>query len=503
MLSPKNLLFSFFILIGVGYVSAQARPDTLQIAKQLRDKGKYKKATSILKAYCAHYPKDINALWLYAQTEFWMRHFHLSQKLYEQAVRLQPDKDYLTLDYAHALLDMGDWKKADKVLKNLEKRGKTYSDQLQMRARISYYNGDYDRAKKEVKIAIDSNTQSKTARQLYDDIMTARSPWIKIGAAFSTDNQPIKTVTPSIEAGVYLHPNSSLQIGVSSPVFIRGNNITDAQMATIGNTSSFKKIGLLVRADIGIDKFPYKNKVNWTGDLYLQKTFVKYLVIDALAEYKPYLYTYSSIDTALTTGHFVSTIGWTDQNFINGKLRFDLNCFAGSNYVYTLYGYVFAPPIRFSFVRLSFGYGYSFSDSKKNDYSSSRPLDTIIKNFATAPTITGIYDPYFTPSGQQIHSALILLKLNPIRSLEIGLSGSIGFYAYTQNPYLYLNKNSSSELYIASGYSRENFIPIDAGAYVQWQFAKKYSIKADYKYRSTYFYTSNTASLSFKMSIWK
>lgn len=496
------LLFSFS-LIGFGYASAQTAPDTVKIAKQWRDKGKYKKAVSLLQAYHKHYPKDINTLWLYAQTEFWRRHFKSSRKLYDQAIALQPDKDLVRLDYAHSLINMGDWKIADKVIKELEKKGRSYSDQLYLRAQISYYRGDYNQAKREVKQAIDSNTQSKPAKQLQEDIMRARAPWIRFGASYSTDNQPLQVVAPFVEAGIYLHRYSSLQMAVSTPLYIRGNNIANAQMASIGNSSSFDEIGLLLKANIGIDKFAYQNKVNWTGDLYLQKTFAKYLVIDAYAGYQPYLYTSSSIDTALSVGHFKSSIGWNDQNFFNGKLGLDFNYMPGTNYVYTLYGYVFAPPIKFSFVQLRLGYGYSYSDSKKNDYSASKPLDTIIKNFSSATAISGIYDPYFTPTGQQIHSALISLRLNPVRQLEIGLTGNIGFYAYTQNPYLYLNKNAANEIYIATGFSRQTYTPIDAGAYIQWQFAKKYSIKADYKYRSTYFYNSNAVCLSFKISFWK
>jgi Tfp pilus assembly protein PilF len=498
-----TLTLLFIVLIGTGCVSARAKQDTLQIVSHLRDQGKYKKAAALLQVYHAHYPKDINALWLYAQMEFWMKHFRMSQRLYEQAILLQPDKDYLLLDYAHSLLGMGEWKKADKVIKDLENRGRSYSDQLLSRATISYYKGDYDRARSEAAIAIDSNTQSKAAKQLYNDIMLARSPWVKVGASYSADNQPLKIATPSADAGIYLHPYSSLQVSVTSPVFIRSPRTSDAQTFTVGNTSSFKQIGLLLKGDIGIDKFPVRNTVSWTGDIYLQETFVKYLVFDALAEYKPYLYTYSSIDSALSAGHFVSTLGWSDQSFINGKLGFDLSYFRNANYVYTLYGYVFAPPIKFSIFQLRLGYGYSYSDSKTNDYTSTRPLDTIIKNFATTPAVSGTYAPYFTPSGQQVHSALISLRLNPTKNIDIGGSGNIGFYAYNQNPYLYLNKNASSEIYIATGYARENYHPIDAGAYVQWQFVKKYSIKADYRYRSTYFYTSHSVSLSLKISIWK
>jgi hypothetical protein len=154
-------------------------------------------------------------------------------------------------------------------------------------------------------------------------------------------------------------------------------------------------------------------------------------------------------------------------------------------------------------VQLRFGYGYSFSNSRRNDFTATKSVDSIVAHYTSTSTIVGVYDPFFTPDEQHIHSALATLKLNPSGHIEIGANAGIGFYAYTQNPYLFLNKNTSNELYIDKGASREGFVPVDAGAYVEYRFAKKYSLRADYKYRSTYFYSSHTAGLSFKMSIWK
>ena len=499
----RGLCILFFVMICTTVrVCAQVRPDTLQMAKQLRDKAKYKEASHLLAAYQEHYPKDINALWLHAQTEYWRHHFRLSQKLYARGLNMQPEKDLLRLDYAHSLLGMGDWKKADKVLHALERQDKAYSDQLLMRAQITYYQGDYIKAAKQVKMAIDSNTQSTAAKELAEDIAIAKAPWVKVGTSFSVDNQPMKIATPSVEAGIYMHQYSSLRMSFYNPIIVR-NDVKSAQMVSVGDVSSFANIGLLLKGNIGLSVFPNERTATWTGDIYLQKTFIKYLIFDVLAEHKPYLYTSSSIDSTLSTGHITSSIGWSDQTYVNGRLGFDMQLMRGGNYIYTLYGYAYAPVIKISFMHLSLGYSYSYSDSRYNDYTSARPLDTIIRHFITTQGITGIYVPYFTPHAQQIHSALILLKLNPMRSLEIGASASIGFYAYTQNPYLYLDKSSTNEVYIARDYSRETFIPIDAGVYVEYRFAKNYSLKADYKYRSTYFYSSNAVGLSFKMSIRK
>jgi hypothetical protein len=137
-----------------------------------------------------------------------------------------------------------------------------------------------------------------------------------------------------------------------------------------------------------------------------------------------------------------------------------------------------------------------------DEFVSQQSLAQIIANYNTTQAITGVYDPYFTPQQQQVHSALVSLEIHPARVLNIGLNANVGFYAVTQTPYLYLENNESGTTFIDRGFVRERYVPYELSGFVSWQVSKKVSLQANYAYQSTYFFNSNYASLSCKISFW-
>ena len=473
---------------------AQKSVDTLSLAKQLRSKGHYKQAAKVLGAYSVTHPKDVNTLWLYAQTEFWLGRMAKSKAIYVKAVALKPDNDYLQLDYAKTLANAGDWEQAGAVIMRLQAAGKNYTDGEFVQAQIAYWKGDYRRAEKELDDVLWRDGLNKSAAQLLDDVLQARLPWLQIGAAYRHDTQPLDAIFPTVETGVFLNPYSSLHFGAYSPVFILNGKVSTAPWLQAGNTAYISKIGLLVRVDIGALKYANTDKYDWNGNIYLREVAFKHFETELQAEHKPYFNTASSVDSTISVDHFMATLGWNDRRTVNGKVGFDFNYFPDQNYVYTAYVWAYAPPIKLSVVELRIGYNYSYSNSKQSRFEPQQSLSQIIANY-TEP-VTGIYDPYFTPIQMQIHSAIVSLNIKPTKAIELGADASIGFYAYAQNPYLYLNTGDV----ISTGYSPVNFTPYTLSAFASWHITKKMSLTAQYAYRKTFFYDSNYASLSYRIS---
>ena len=80
------------------------------------------------------------------------------------------------------------------------------------------------------------------------------------------------------------------------------------------------------------------------------------------------------------------------------------------------------------------------------------------------------------------------------------MNANIGVYAYTQNPYLYLNKDKDGMLVIDKGYSYKSYNPIELSAFAGIQLNKRLNLRADYTYRSTFFYTYWYAGLTLKIT---
>jgi hypothetical protein len=362
--------------------------------------------------------------------------------------------------------------------------------------------GDYKRAKKEIDSAIAGGSTAKDVWNFRTDIQRAASPWLQTGAAYMSDNQPLQSITPAADAGVFINPYSALHFAFSAPVFMGNNAVSNSQWLQAGNTSYFHKAGFTLQEGIGMVRFTYEGKISWLGNLAVSETILKHLVITAQAEHKAYLYTLASLDTFIVVYHVNSAISWNNRSSVNGQLGFDMNTFPDKNYVYALYGWIYAPPIHFKIVDLRLGYGYSYSNSKVDEFVSQQSLAQIIANYNTTQAITGVYDPYFTPQQQQVHSALVSLEIHPARVLNIGLNANVGFYAVTQTPYLYLENNESGTTFIDRGFVRERYVPYELSGFVSWQVSKKVSLQANYAYQSTYFFNSNYASLSCKISFW-
>ena len=476
---------------------SQSHTDTLQIVKSLNDKKEFHQTEKLLQVYTKSHTGDFNTLWLYALTERWLKKHKTSKQLYRQAINIKPDNLYVQMDYAKELIEMGDLKTASDLLISLRKNKLMMQEAVFLITKITYWQGNYSAAYDSVIHIFKKDTSAKV-RQLNNDIITAKAPWLKISTQYYSDNQPIQKITPILEAGWALKPLLNLRLHIQTPVYMYNTNDIQAQWFQLGNKFILSKIKSEALFDIGVFKKTNNPNATLTGNIHLKKNITQKLVMDAQAEYKPYVSTIKSLDTVCYVTHYTTSLAWQNQDSWNGKINLDYNQFQDNNHVYALYGWGYAPPLRLRFMEFRLGYAYSFSNSKDNRFEPTQTVSTIVANYLTTPTITGIYNPYFTPNHQNIHSALANFVLHPSKNIDAGINANIGVYAYTQNPYLYLDKDKDGTLVINKGYAFKNYTPVEVSAFVGMQLSKKLNLRADYSYRSTFFYTYWYAGLTLK-----
>jgi tetratricopeptide (TPR) repeat protein len=490
------------IALCTQHVYAGNHIDTMQLAKKYRAEKKLAKASHVLCVYHKNHPEDVNALWLLAQTEFWRDHYRRSRKLYKQALAMRPGNDYILLDYGKAMLELGDWKTADSVAGKIESKGRKYSDEQLLKAKILYWTGDYTRASYYLKEVFNKDAGNVVGWDIQDQLLVAKSPWLTVGADYVGDNQPIHRITPAVQAGIYLHRAAQLSVDIAAPVFVANGKVYNAQLFRLGDKLSFQKQGLELDFKAGVVKYPFHNKTDWTASFQMKEVLARHFELELGAEHMPYYYTLSSLDTVVNVNHFVFAAGWNDKSTWNGRAAFEFNYFNDKNFTYTGYAWLYAPPIKFSVLELRLGYCYSYSNSNESRFASASTLSQIIASYGNTQQITGVYVPYFTPSQQHIHAALLSLKVTPVKVLELDVKGNVGFYAYTQNPYLFLDTDSKAETIIARGFSKVVYVPFEVGASLAWHASRKIIFTAQYTYRSTYFFNSQQASVGLKFSFW-
>ena len=483
-----------FFMIGTSDVTAQLPSDTLAWAYQLRDQKKITEAASLLEHYRLHHPNDFNTLWLYGQTEYWLRHFDKAQQLYEQAIVLQPANAYLQLDYARMLVNIGSYRKAQSWLYKLKSFDVTREAAMLELAKSFYWQKNNLRAKKELEELLKGNPKNIAAKNLLNDILISSSPWVKTSTGYTTDSQPLQSVAPALESGSLINSYFAPYAGIYVPQYYRNGKADHATLFLLGNQFTMRK-GTELKLDGGTVQFPFQKTQNITGHIGLKQKIGIHLTFDLQAEHKPYFNTLRSLDTIIMVNHFISSLEWSNENAAEGKIAFEDNHFADGNDVYSIYGYLFSKPILFSGTRLRLGYAFAFNDSRKNKFI---PQESLLQIIASGPPISGIYDPYFTPQRQKIHS-IILSWLTPLNNfLKFGIHANAGLYATALNPHFHLIRVIPNTYILGKNYETVQYSPVEITAYMEWQPSVKWNIRADYQYRKTFFFHSQYAGLTIR-----
>ena len=476
--------------------------DSLNKVKQFKGDNKNSKAYRLLKLYYKSHEEEFNTTWLFAQVSYLNKHFKRSKLLYKKAMALQADNYYLKLDYANTLTNIADYNKSLPLL-NIYRSYDPKNLKLKINlAKVYLAQGNYGLAEKEINAVLVQDDKNVEALALLDQLHLARASWVKIKGNYNKDSQPLQTITPAVEAGVYLHPEATLKLNLQTPLFLSNGSLKNTEWFQAGDISAFRKAGFQLAFDAGLVKQPYENKISWTANLELKQTLLKHLVLQAQAERKPYYYTISSLDTIIMVNRVSAYAEWNDLNSWNGRLSFEYNGFADKNYVIGGGGWLFTPPLKASVFEFRIGYAYSFSTALTNKFEPEKTLAQILNPYDANAAIAGVYSPYFTPYNMGVHAALASILAHPVKMMDIGFNANVGFYATTLNPYFFLDKNQSGSTFINKGYSTEKFYPLEFSTYALFRITKKISLKADYTYRKTYFYTSNSVGLGLKINFW-
>jgi len=492
----------FFLVIPLPNLRAQVPGDSLELAKTLRTEGKLEEALRILKQVHNAHPTDLNATWLYAQTAYWNKQISLSRALYESAVTQNPDRYDLQLDYARMLFGSGFPALAESYFMACRV---AYPNDVEIEltlAQLALWKGAYQQSLDQARRILERDPDNKEAASLLRQASLAKAPIISFAGSYYTDNQPLETINPLLESMIWLDPLSTLRFSLRTPLFSPGNGWKNALWLQAGNQAFWWRGNWKLTTDAGILMYPYKNTITWTGNLELEKKSFRHLVFRIQAERKPYFSTGSSIDTVVNEYNANAEIGWDDYNSWNGKLSISLDHFiADGNTLYSIGGWGVTPPLKTWVFDFRLGYGISYSTSRENRYVAKENLNDILSGYNTETGIEGIYYPYFTPNHQWVNSAILSIGIHPARSLDLGVTGNLGFYATADIPYLYLDTVNTGGYQVVRDFSLERYIPYTISAFINWKLSDHVTIRFDYIYGSTYFYTNQQLMLKLQFSL--
>lgn len=475
----KLLLFAG-IISGMGQVMAQ---NEIEQAKQFRLHNQYESAVDVLQKYLEKYPADVNALWLMAQTQAWLGHTNMALDFYNKAIEIPPVSDYLNLDYARYLQDLGLRKKAIERIQAMDALGKTYTSGLYIEAREWYWQGRLKEARKLCEQIMDKDGNNKEAYELWKKIKSDQSLHVEMSYSNVKDNQPTSIKTSSIQLSKYISPLLYFTFKADRPNYQADSFISTINRFSISNAfhGFDKRLNLIVQ--VGISAFPKTGQQVLTAAGAIDFKLTKKINWETQIEKKPYVSTRSSFDTSIQSILWQSAIQY--QSFISSKIGFQQNNISNIK-INTWYAWLSLPLIKSKKVKSNIIYSYAQSDANSNQFVPVHSLEQIISD-SNNSNIKGKYVPVFTPMKQEIHSLQLQSEWKINKFFQLSGQGKYGFNAQVNNPYFFLNTVNGNVI-IDKDYHTENYHPWDASLSMTWNMHPKVRLQATYSYSETYFY---------------
>ncbi len=488
------------LLLVITQVMAQNNllVNTLDSAKAMRNKGDFQQAVRILEAFDAQYPDNYWVLQLYAETLFWMKEYDKAENVYRRAIRVYPGNFELKYEYALFLYDRGRYKSARELFLLYNQKYPGIAEVQSLLGITSYYLGDFKEADTYLESSLKINPNDKKANQIYTEVAHIVKPWLKGNFLYNKDSQPMSLLMPSLSGGWYQSHFVNLSVDVNYQGFSVDSTRSGMEGFTLKNSFILPDIGL--KATVGAGGFytAINKRLEFTWSVGVDQRLTKNLHVKAGAEKSPYTYTLASIVSPFLSNKYNASLSYKSAEGWNASAGYLGEFFPDTNHVQTAYAWLLSPTLKFSVFRVNVGYAFNYSHAKESRYVSEQSLDDILTNYDSTKQITGVYNPYFTPSHQFSNSLLANVFILPSAQIKIKLHASVGLFSRTMNPYLYLDKKQGNTV-IKRGFYQDSFLPLDLGVNVDYHPGRKTAFYISYQYLQTFYYNTHNFNVGLKL----
>ena len=470
--------------------------DTLAITRGLIEKGEFDKAFTLLKEFQSRHTSESSVAWMLAELSYWTGAYDMSDSLYQHAASLDPGNTAIRTGHANMLSQTGRLSKASAINTEVLRQDSENPAALLNKARIAYYRGDMQEARTAITRSLSVDPENPEALKLKGEIGSASSPWIFLGTDIRKDDQPLRTISPGFDAGLRHKAWLNPRFGAVLPFYQTDSSKLSAFSIYAGNEFLFTGHQLRLEVRGGIHSYPGDDRPEWTTDLLIGKKVLKHLDLSTRWQRKPYSSTVMSLKQRVIEEALTLRARWNRPEKLNGELIFHRSAYPmDDNHITSFAGWIFVPVIATGHFTASLGYGYSYSDAQVNKFSPISSLEDILANSLYLEPLQGIYNPYFTPEKQYAHSALASMRYTAGKGFSIDGQVNYGFIAGSDNPYLYVDRNGSGQVYLVQAFEPTTFHPADLKLGMSTNISAQMSLSWEYHYSRTLYYESTTTRI--------
>lgn len=445
------------------------------ITKDFIAKKEYQQAVDFLEKQYDKFENSLVINWLYAHAFSLNGDKKRADKKFQKAITLAPENRELLMDYTRFLYQLGKTNKASKVMKNFMNDDSKDVEFILMEANISYWKGDLTNARSKIARIKEIYPNTDITKNLENEIANSTATYLQTNFEYQKDSQPLEYFANHIIVGEYFSRYVSPQLEISRYSFSPQKE--GALTLNLSNQFYFDRLKLAAKISAGA----YLNDAedaDWIGEISFTKNLFKNATLNFGYSKNALLGTIASTTFNLTQQDLFGVLDYKNK-FIALNATYNHKFFEDENVITSIGAWLVSQPIKLYKFGFQIGYGYSYTDSQ----------DVL---FISESQSTGIYDPYFTPKDQEIHSGLFITSYQPTKKITLRAKLNYSFQATVQNPYLI---EVATNTYEIGGFYEADFNYAEVNGSIEYAVAKNFSINANYIYQETFFYSRDNFNL--------
>jgi Tfp pilus assembly protein PilF len=435
----------------------------------------FDKALLILTKNYNRFSESLNINWLYAHVLSLNNDKVNADAKFKKAISLSPNNKNLQKDYARFLYEIGKLNEVEAILSKYIAEDSKDVEFLLMQANISFWNGDVKTAKENVAKIKEIYPETNLADNLSRQIKELTAFYLNANFEYQTDSQPLEYFAQHIALEKYISKFLNPKLEVSNYNFTPQTE--QALIVRLNNKFHFYEVGLKINVNGGVYK-NFSGETDWLGGFQFTQQLSQEASINFGYSKNSLLSTVSSTAFNLTNQNIFGEFDY-NHKYVAIHAAYNQQFYEDDNNIKLFGAYIVSQPIKLYKFSFQAGYGYNFSDSKN-----------IL--FVYDDLRVGMYDPYFTPKEQEIHSALFITNFKPTKNLTFKAKLNYGIQASVRNPF---SSEVTPNNFEIGGFYDETFSYTEIEGSINYAVSNSFGINAMYTFQETFFYDRNNINI--------
>ena len=482
VLKTSTVFFLFFLNIAV-FSQNQTNPSSLKkeinntksakeiltISKDYISKKEYNNAVLFISEHYDKFSKNQYINWIYAYALSMNNNNSEANSKFKKAISIDDTNKDLQLDYARFLYKIGKINKVETILSRFLDKNSKNIEFLMMQANINFWKGDIKKSRRLITKINEIYPNTDYTKNLEAEIAAVTATYIKANFEYQTDSQPLDYFASHIVVGEYVSRFLNPQLKVSRYSFTPEHE--DALIIELKNEFYFNKIKLKANAFGGI-YINHSDKSDWIGGLSITKDLFKKTFLKIGYAKKNLLSTIASTSINLTYQSLFGEIDYSNK-WIVLHSWYNHQMFSDDNVIKSYGSWILSQPIKLKKLNFQIGYSFNYTDAE----------DTL---FFFNNQGVGVYNPYFTPEEQEIHSGIFIVNYKPTKKISLEAKVNYGFVGNIRNPYPVTTTANTIEI---GGFYDAIFTPKEYTGSIKYNFSNNFIANITYIDQETFFYS--------------